>query len=84
MISIGLLGCGRIGQVHARSLARIASANLVAVADFVPAAAEELAGQYGAEVWARQASPCLQSRCTERRAREAEHRSSRRGSGPSL
>ena len=50
MISIGLLGCGRIGQVHARSLARIAPANLVAVADFVPAAAEELAGQYGAEV----------------------------------
>ena len=26
MISIGLLGCGRIGQVHALSLARMANA----------------------------------------------------------
>ncbi|AXI47307.1 inositol 2-dehydrogenase [Sulfitobacter sp. SK012] len=50
MISIGLLGCGRIGQVHARSLSRISSAKLVAVADFVPAAAQELATTSGAEV----------------------------------
>lgn len=50
MISIGLLGCGRIGQVHARSLQRISSAKLVAVADFVPAAAEELASTTGAQV----------------------------------
>lgn len=50
MISIGLLGCGRIGQVHARSLARITSAKLTAVADFVPEAAEQLAQQYGSTV----------------------------------
>lgn len=50
MISIGLLGCGRIGQVHALSLARIASAGLTAVADTVPAAAKALAASSGAEV----------------------------------
>ena len=50
MISIGILGCGRIGQVHALSLARIPNARLSAVADFVPAAAEALAQKFGAEV----------------------------------
>jgi len=50
MISIGLLGCGRIGKVHALSLARIASARLTAVADAVPAAAEALAASSGAEM----------------------------------
>lgn len=50
MISIGLLGCGRIGQVHALSLSRIASARLVAVADAVPQAAEALAASSGAQV----------------------------------
>ena len=35
MITVGLLGCGRIGQVHARSLARAQGAKLVAVADAV-------------------------------------------------
>lgn len=50
MLSIGLLGCGRIGQVHARSLERIASARLTAVADFLPDAAQQLAASTGAEV----------------------------------
>ncbi len=50
MIYIGLLGCGRIGQVHARALSRSATAKLVAVADFVPAAAEALAATSGAQV----------------------------------
>ncbi len=50
MLSIGLLGCGRIGQVHANSLSKIKSARLVAVADAVPAAAEQLAALHGAEV----------------------------------
>lgn len=49
MISIGLLGCGRIGQVHALSLSRIVNARLTAVADAVPAAADSLATRYGAE-----------------------------------
>lgn len=50
MISIGLLGCGRIGQVHALSLSRIPSARLAAVADAVPAAAQKLAASTGAAV----------------------------------
>jgi len=50
MISIGLLGCGRIGQVHALSLQQIASARLTAVADAIPAAANALAASSGAEV----------------------------------
>ncbi len=50
MISIGLLGCGRIGQVHARSLMRLPGARLAAVADAVPAGARALADATGAEM----------------------------------
>lgn len=50
MVNIGLLGCGRIGQVHARSIASLRSARLVAVADAFPDPAEALAAQSGAEV----------------------------------
>lgn len=50
MINIGILGCGRIGQVHARSLMRFEAARLVAVSDFFPASAEALASKTGAEV----------------------------------
>ena len=50
MITVGLLGCGRIGQVHARSLARAKGAKLVAVADAVADAAGALAATSGAEV----------------------------------
>ena len=50
MLRIGLLGCGRIGQVHARSIKALDGAQVVAVADAVPAAAQALAGTSGAEV----------------------------------
>ena len=50
MIGIGLLGCGRIGQVHARTLKTLDDAKIVAVADAVPAAANALAEATGAEV----------------------------------
>ncbi|MGJ8628891.1 MAG: inositol 2-dehydrogenase [Sulfitobacter sp.] len=50
MLRIGILGCGRIGQVHARSLMRTGDASLVAVADAFPAAAQSLADRTGAEV----------------------------------
>ncbi len=50
MLNIGLLGCGRIGQVHAASIARLNHARLVAVADAVPDAAAALAARTGAEV----------------------------------
>lgn len=50
MISIGLLGCGRIGQVHAGSIARMENAMLSAVADAMPEAAEVLARRTDATV----------------------------------
>ncbi len=50
MLRIGLLGCGRIGQVHARSVKGLDAAQITAVADAMPAAAEALAGETGAEV----------------------------------
>ncbi len=50
MIRIGLLGCGRIGQVHARTLKSLDDARIIAVADAVPAAAQAMADGTGAEV----------------------------------
>lgn len=50
MLRIGLLGCGRIGQVHARSVMGIKTAQVVAVADAFDAAATALAAVTGAEV----------------------------------
>lgn len=50
MLKIGLLGCGRIGQVHARSIAQLDGIKVGAVADAMPAAAEALAQRSGAEV----------------------------------
>ncbi len=49
MIKVGLLGAGRIGNVHAKSIAANAQSQLVAISDFVPAAAETLAAAYGAK-----------------------------------
>ena len=50
MLRIGLLGCGRIGQVHARSIRALEGATVAAVADAVPEAARALAADTGAEV----------------------------------
>jgi len=51
MIGVGLLGCGRIGKVHALSLGRLTdTAHLVAVADADPVAARTLADKAGTEV----------------------------------
>jgi myo-inositol 2-dehydrogenase/D-chiro-inositol 1-dehydrogenase len=50
MLRIGLLGCGRIGQVHARSVMGIETAQIVAVADAFEASANALAAATGAEV----------------------------------
>lgn len=50
MLRIGLLGCGRIGQVHARTIKSLDHAKIVAVADAVPAAAAVLAKSLEAEV----------------------------------
>ncbi len=50
MVRIGILGCGRIGQVHARTLRALDTAQVVAVSDFFPEAAEKLAKACGADV----------------------------------
>lgn len=49
-LRFGLLGAGRIGKVHARAVVGNPDAELVAVADAMPAAAEAIAKQYGCEV----------------------------------
>lgn len=49
MLKIGIVGCGRIGQVHARSIKAIDGATVAAVADALPEAAEALATATGAE-----------------------------------
>ena len=49
-LRIGLLGCGRIGQVHAASITATPGATLAALADALPEAAEKLARRTGAEV----------------------------------
>lgn len=50
MIRFGLLGAGRIGKVHAATIAANPKAHLAYVADALPKAAEELAGKYGAKI----------------------------------
>lgn len=48
MLRVGLLGAGRIGQVHAVNIAGSDASTLVAVSDVNAAAADALAGRYGA------------------------------------
>ncbi len=48
MLRVGLLGAGRIGQVHAVNIAGNAGSTLAAVSDFNKEAAETLAAKYGA------------------------------------
>lgn len=52
MLRIGLLGCGRIGQVHARSIGAIEGARVAAVADALPEPAAELALRTGSKAMA--------------------------------
>lgn len=49
MLKVALLGAGRIGQVHAVTMAGHAKSTLVAVSDVNMAAAETLAAKYGAQ-----------------------------------
>ena len=50
MLNVGLLGCGRIGQVHGATLRNMSMARAAAVSDAVPAAADALAASLGAKV----------------------------------
>ncbi|SMX45980.1 inositol 2-dehydrogenase [Actibacterium lipolyticum] len=47
MLRVGLLGAGRIGQVHAVNIVRNVRSSLAAVSDIHASAAEELAAKYG-------------------------------------
>jgi len=49
MLNFGILGCGRIGQVHARAIMNSPDARVAAVSDFLPAAADALALKAGAK-----------------------------------
>ena len=49
-LTIGLLGAGRIGKVHAAAIATTPGARLVSVADALPDAAHSLAEAYAAHV----------------------------------
>lgn len=50
MVKFGVLGAGRIGQVHSRAIASVEGAKLVAVADPVAKAAESVRDHYGCDV----------------------------------
>src|SRR5471032_2173148 len=50
MTSIAVLGCGRIGRMHARVIARHPKAKLACVYDVVPEAAAETARELGVKV----------------------------------
>jgi len=49
-VRIGVLGAGRIGQVHARAIAGHDAAVLTAIADPIAVAADAIAEQYGCDV----------------------------------
>lgn len=48
-LRVGLVGCGFIGHPHAKALLRVPNAQLVAVADVNPAAAQAFGAKYGAQ-----------------------------------
>jgi myo-inositol 2-dehydrogenase/D-chiro-inositol 1-dehydrogenase len=50
MLNIGILGCGRIGQVHGATLQGMTTARAAAVSDFMPEVAEALGAKLGAKV----------------------------------
>lgn len=55
MLRIGLLGAGRIGQIHGRNIAAHPAARLAAIADALPEAAAALAEETAAPVAAMEA-----------------------------
>ena len=50
MIRFGVIGAGRIGKVHAKTIAANPKAQLAYIADAMPKAAQDLATQYGAKI----------------------------------
>ncbi|MFQ5795691.1 MAG: inositol 2-dehydrogenase [Candidatus Bipolaricaulia bacterium] len=65
-LNVGVIGLGRIGGIHAESLAnRIPRARLAAVADLRTDLAERVAAQYGVERWYNDYRPLLDDRRIE-------------------
>ena len=50
MVGIAVLGCGRIGLIHARNLARHPRAKLVMVFDVLAQAAQQTATELGVKI----------------------------------
>lgn len=46
VLKIGIIGCGRIGQLHAANVCRLPNARLVCVSDFFPKAAAACAAKF--------------------------------------
>src|SRR5437762_7274866 len=49
-LSAGVVGCGRMGRLHARTYAQMPGTKLVGVYDAIPKAAEAVAGEFGTKV----------------------------------
>ena len=61
-IRVGLIGTGRIGQVHAASIADTQGAELTWVCDVFVEGAEKVAAEYGGKVTADPAEVLLPAR----------------------
>src|SRR5436190_19319652 len=51
-VRVGLIGCGKVGQIHAAALRGLAEAELTAVCDVSPERARAFAERYGARGFA--------------------------------
>ena len=51
-VRVGLVGCGKVGQIHAAALTQLAEADLVAVCDADRSRAEAFAARYGGRPFA--------------------------------
>jgi len=49
-ISVGVVGCGRMGRLHARTYAQMPQTKLVGVYDAIPKVAEAVAAEFGTKV----------------------------------
>src|SRR5258706_16054532 len=49
-ISAGVVGCGRMGRLHARTYAQMPQTKLVGIYDAIPKAAEAVAGEFATKV----------------------------------
>src|SRR5215208_599636 len=50
ILPAGVVGCGRMGKLHARTYAQMPQTNLVGVYDALPKAAQAAAGEFGTKV----------------------------------